>query len=186
MKEGGEMERLERIAQMVDEEGEAPVEEKDRIALERLRKLRDAFRVGGPAKASAGFADRVLAMMEEAREAQKVVRLRARRDRMFVFAQAASLALLIGAYVTLLAATRVERVGERWSDNPATSNAGPDAGPAASLDQSAAPVLLAFDDIEPIAPPMVARGDLPPAMTGGAVRPAEPPLTLLPQRRTSG
>jgi hypothetical protein len=188
MTEGNEMERLERIAQKVDEEGEAAVSERERVVLGRMRELRDVLRVGGPAKTSKGFADRVVAMMEEAREAQKVVQLRARRDRVFVFSQAASLALLVGAYVTLLAMTRVERVGERWSEGATASGARPDAGPSASNDRPAATVFPALDPM-PTGEVVVADGLSPdslPQLAAAIEFPAAPSPTLLPRRHRSG
>ena len=134
--DGAEMDalnRLERLAAKVDEdEAAAPEDPREREILGRMRDLREALREGGPARASEGFAERALARMAKAGREAQVVQFRRRRDRWIVVAQAASLAVLVGLYGTLLFATRVHDVGPRWSEGAGASDADPDAGASAS------------------------------------------------------
>jgi hypothetical protein len=134
--------RLERLAAQVDEDAGvgAPSDEADRRTLDQLRALRDALRAAGPAKASAGFAERVLERVAEEERMVKLFAQRARRDRVLVWVQAASLAALFLAYGGLLALTRVNHVGPRWQEQPAAS-ARPDA--QASVDEPALAVQTA-------------------------------------------
>jgi hypothetical protein len=169
-----EMERLERLAAQVEDEGAAPVDEREREILGRMRAVRDALREAGPAHASAGFTERVLARMGAAQEEARVVRLRVRRDRIVVFAQAASLAALLVVYGALLAATRVHDVGSRWSDTPAAGTARPDAGPSAQAWPAAAPA-VALRDAIPLrisvaTPTPLALDSTPPPEGGGEAR----------------
>jgi hypothetical protein len=120
--------RLERLAAQVDEDAgvATPSDGADRRTLDQMRALRDALRAAGPAKASAGFAERVLERVAEEERMVKLFAQRARRDRVLVWVQAASLAALFLAYGGLLALTRVNHVGPRWQEQPAAS-ARPDA-----------------------------------------------------------
>jgi len=120
--------RLERLAAQVDDDAGAPApsDEADRRTLDQLRALRDGLRAAGPAKASAGFAERVLERVAEEERMVKLFKERGRRDGVLVWVQAASLAALFLAYGGLLALTRVNHVGPRWQEQPAAS-ARPDA-----------------------------------------------------------
>ena len=115
--------RLERLAAQVDDDAgaPAPTDEADRRTLDQLRALRDGLRAAGPAKASAGFAERVLERVAEEERMVKLFKERGRRDGVLVWVQAASLAALFLAYGGLLALTRVNHVGPRWQEQPAAS-----------------------------------------------------------------
>ena len=128
--------RLERLAAQVDDDAGAvaPSDEADGRTLDQLRALRDALRAAGPARASEGFAERVLERVAEEERMVKLFAQRARRDRVLVWVQAASLAALFLAYGGLLALTRVNHVGPRWQEQPAASER-PDA--QASVDDAA-------------------------------------------------
>ena len=128
--------RLERLAAEVDDDAGAvaPSDEADRRTLDQLRALRDALRAAGPARASEGFAERVLERVAEEERMVKLFAQRARRDRVLVWVQAASLAALFLAYGGLLALTHVNHVGPRWQEQPAAS-ARPDA--QAAVDDAA-------------------------------------------------
>ena len=166
--DGAEMDalnRLERLAAKVDDEAaEAPEDPQEREILGRMRDLREALRQGGPARASEGFAERALARMAKAGREAQVLQFRRRRDRLIVYAQAASLAVLVGLYGTLLYATRVRDVGPRWSETSGASDARPDAG--ATAEASSPAVLSTVATASPLGldcPPPPTRG-------GGAAR----------------
>ncbi|MBI5488071.1 MAG: hypothetical protein HY905_12125 [Deltaproteobacteria bacterium] len=158
------MDRLEQIAAKVDEEAErAPEDPRERAVLERMRLVRAALRRAGPSQAPDGFAERVLARMAKAAREAQVVELRRRRDRLVVFAQAASLALLVGVYGTLLATTRVHDIGPRWSEESGGAGARPDAGTAA--DSSVPAVRMSVATARPLGL------DCPPPPRGGGAVP---------------
>ncbi|MBI5500407.1 MAG: hypothetical protein HY907_09200 [Deltaproteobacteria bacterium] len=154
------MDRLESIAARVDDDVERPSGDARELEIgERMRRVRAALRGAGPSRAPDGFAERVLARMAKAAREAQVVALRRRRDRLVVFAQAASLALLVAVYGTLLAATRVHDMGPRWSEESGGSGARPDAGAAA--DSSAPSVFNAVATARPLGL------DCPPPPRGG-------------------
>jgi hypothetical protein len=123
---------VEELAARLDDEaaGTAGLDEGARRTLDQLQALRRALREAGPARASDGFADRVLARLEETHRTAQVIELRARRDRVFVMLQAASLAALLLTYGALLSLTRVRSVAPRWDEKAAAETERPAAGAA--------------------------------------------------------
>lgn len=111
------------LAARVDDDpaGDAGLDERSRRTVAQMRELRAALREAGPARAAEGFADRVLARLQQAEAPAPVVRLepraRTRRASLTILVQAASLGALLFAYGALLAATRVHDVGPRWSES---------------------------------------------------------------------
>jgi hypothetical protein len=119
-----------------------------RRVLGEMRARRAALRASGPAAAPAGLADGVLARLARAgtgvdRPAE-VVTLAARRDRILVILQAASLAALLFAYGALLASDRVHDVGPRWASERAgeTSSSGSGSACVPAPDSASPPVAM--------------------------------------------
>jgi hypothetical protein len=110
----------ESIAARVDEEtgevSDAALDAEGERILEEMRSLRDVLRAEGPVQAPVGLTEAILARAARERaEERKIVAFR-RRERVFVWAQAASLAALCLLYGALLAGTRVRQVAPRWDD----------------------------------------------------------------------
>lgn len=107
----------ERLAALLDDDAPAPPQAGSPDAartVAEMRAVRAALRAHGPARAPDGFEDSVVARAALERERGVVVRMEARRDRVLILVQAASLAALLVTYAAVFGASRIHDVGPRW------------------------------------------------------------------------